>query len=74
MDCQVLQGLGVTLEQGDHLVLRGQGDLQDLQVSIEENCTIIGLVYPHELHCSRMMQSSLLKHESADISLVTGEK
>lgn len=74
MGYQVLQGLGVTLEQGDHLVLRGQGDLQDLQVSIEENCTIIGAVYPPEFHCVRMMQSSLLNHESVDISLVTGEK
>lgn len=55
MDCQVLQGLGVTLEQGDHLVLRGQGDLQDLQVSTKENCTIVGVVYPHEFHCIRMI-------------------
>lgn len=65
MDFQVLQGLGVTLEQGDHLVLRGQRDLQDLQVSTEENYT--GVVYPHEFHCIRMMQSSLLNRESVDI-------
>lgn len=34
VDCQVLQDLGVTLEQGDHLVPQGQGDQPDLQVRI----------------------------------------
>ncbi|TWW60424.1 EMI domain-containing protein 1 [Takifugu flavidus] len=49
VDCQVLQGLGVTLEQGDHLVLQGQGDPQDLQDPEAHRESLERVVYPAPL-------------------------